>query len=234
MVTDCEAESITRLPRYERAGSSAPRSARPACAGLEASKPMGGVAPAVDFLRPAADERPRRALFVLPIQTGHPFSGEFSASRRNQNTASALVLPGSERAFDHGQAAVLPHRSGAGLDFLASTPILAGLAPEDLVLVADQILRSRIDASNDAFQQRTYGARVGFLGETRPGTSNGASKGRWPRRPTHQTARPGAARTEPRASQSPRPSLRSSGQAATTGSGPARYPRARSIPLVAV
>lgn len=94
MVTDCEAESITRLPRSERAGSSAPRSARPACAGLEARKPMGGVAPAVDFLRRAADERPRKALFVIPIQPGQQFSVEFSSSRRNQNTASALVLPG--------------------------------------------------------------------------------------------------------------------------------------------
>ena len=94
MVTDCEAESITRLPRSERAGSSAPRSARPALAGLEARKPMGGVAPAVDFLRRAADERPRKALFVIPIQKGHQFSVEFSSSLRNQNTASALVLPG--------------------------------------------------------------------------------------------------------------------------------------------
>ncbi len=89
---------------------------------------MGGVPPAVDFLRPAADERPRRALFVIPIQTGHPCSVEFSSSRRNQNTARALVLPGPERAFDHDHASVLPHSSGAGLDFLASTPILAGLA----------------------------------------------------------------------------------------------------------
>ncbi len=85
---------------------------------------------------------------------------EFSSSRRNQNTASALVLPGPERAFDHGHASLLPHSSGAGLDFLASTPILAGLAPEDLALVADQILRSRIDASKDAFQKRTYGVAV--------------------------------------------------------------------------
>lgn len=217
MVTDCEAKSIPRLPRYERAGSSAPRSARPACAGLEARKPMGGVPPAVDFLRRAADERPRKALFVIPIQKGHQFSVEFSSSLRNQNTASALVLPGPERAFDHGHASVLPHSSVAGLDFLGSTPILAGLAPEDFVLVADQILRSRIDASKDAFQKRTYGARVGFFWETRPGPSNGASTGRWPRPPTNQTARPVAARTEPRASQSPRPSLRSSGRGATNG-----------------
>ncbi len=130
---------------------------------------MGGVAPAVDFLRPAADERHRRALFVLPIQTGHPFSVEFSSSLRNQHTASALVLPGPERAFDHGHASVLPHSSGAGLAFGASTPILAGLAPEDFVLVADQILRSRIDASKDAFQKRTYASRVGFLGKPGPG-----------------------------------------------------------------
>ena len=104
-------------------------------------------------------------MFVIPIQQGHPFSVEFSSSLRNQNTASALVLPGPERAFDHGHASVLPHSSVAGLDFLASTPILAGLAPEDFVLVADQILRSRIDASKDAFQQRTYGSRVRFLGK---------------------------------------------------------------------
>ena len=126
---------------------------------------MGGVAPAVEFLRRAADERPMRAMLVIPIQTGHQFSVEFSSSRRNQNTASALVLPGPERAFDPGHASVLPHSSGAGLDFLASTLILAGLAPADFVLVADQILRSRIDASKDAFQKRTYGARVGVLGK---------------------------------------------------------------------
>ncbi len=126
---------------------------------------MGGVPPAVDFLRRAADERHRRAMFVIPIQKGHQFSVEFSSSLRNQNTASTLVLPGPERAFDHGNASVLPNRSGAGLDFLASPPILAGLAPADFVLVADQILRSRIDASKDAFQQRTYGSRVGFLGK---------------------------------------------------------------------
>ncbi len=104
-------------------------------------------------------------MFVIPIQKGHQFSVEFSSSLRNQNTASALVLQGPYRAFDHGNASVLPNSSVAGLDFVASTPILAGLAPADFVLVADQILRSRIDASNDAFQKRTYGSRVGFLGK---------------------------------------------------------------------
>ena len=103
VVTDFEAESITRLPRYERAGSSAPRSARPAFAWLEARKPIGGVPPEVDFIRRAADERHMRAMFVIPIQKGHQFSVEFSSSLRNQNTASALVLQGPYRAFDHGR-----------------------------------------------------------------------------------------------------------------------------------
>ena len=47
-------------------------------------------------------------MFVIAIQKGHQFSVEFSSSLRNQNTASALVLPSPERAFDHGHASLLP------------------------------------------------------------------------------------------------------------------------------
>ncbi len=141
MVTDFKAESITRLSGDQCAGLGAPRSPWPLFARFEARKPIGEAPPEVDFIRCAALERHMRAILVIPIQKGHQFSAEFSSSLRNQNPASASVLQGPNCAFNHGNAAVLPNSSVAWLDSLAPTPILEGLAPEDFVLVADQIPR---------------------------------------------------------------------------------------------
>ena len=61
----------------------------------------------------------------------------------------AFVLQGLDRTFDHGDAAVLPYSTIAGLNPCAPTEILEPLAPEDFILVADKIVRRRVDASQE-------------------------------------------------------------------------------------
>ena len=77
MVTDFQAESITRLSGDQCPGLGASRSPWPLFARFEARKPIGGAPPEVDFIRRAALERHMRAMFVVPIQEGHQFSVEF-------------------------------------------------------------------------------------------------------------------------------------------------------------
>ncbi len=68
MVVDFQAESITRLPGHQCAGSGAPRSPRPVLARFETRKPVGWAPPEVDFVRSAAVERHVRAILVVPAQ----------------------------------------------------------------------------------------------------------------------------------------------------------------------
>ena len=68
MVTDFEAESITRLSGDKRSRFGALRSAGPLFARLDARAPIGGVLPEVDFIRRAALKRHMRAILVVPTQ----------------------------------------------------------------------------------------------------------------------------------------------------------------------
>ena len=86
-------------------------------------------------------------------------------SLRNQDAAGAFVLQGPDGTFNHGNATVLANRTVAGPNSFTLTPRPERLAPEDFVLVADQMPRPRTGASNDTFQKRTYGSRVGLLGK---------------------------------------------------------------------
>ena len=71
MVTDIEAESITGLPRDERARLGTERSAGPVLAWFEARALVGGAMPKVNFVRRAAAERHVRVMLVIPIHKGH-------------------------------------------------------------------------------------------------------------------------------------------------------------------
>ncbi len=158
MVTDFEAESITRLSSDKRSRSGALRSARPLFARFDARAPIGGVLPEVNFVRRSAVECHVRAILVVPTQEALKCMVESSLTLRNQDASGAFVLQGPDGTFNHGNATVLANRTVAGPNSFTPTPRPERLAPEDFVLVADQMPRPRTGASNDTFQKRTYGS----------------------------------------------------------------------------
>ena len=68
MVTDFQAESITRLSGDQCAGLGALRSVGPLFARFDARAPIGGVLPEVNFVRRSAAECHVRAILVVPTQ----------------------------------------------------------------------------------------------------------------------------------------------------------------------
>ena len=78
--------------------------------------------------------------FVVPNKEGIDFLTEVRSPLRNQDLSSAFVFQGPNEALDHGDAAVLPSGTVSWMDAIYSTPALEFLAPEDAVLVTDQIL----------------------------------------------------------------------------------------------
>ncbi len=153
MVADFKGEAIARLSSDERVRLGAERSARPVFAWFNTRTPVGGAVSEVDFVRCAAAQRHVRAMLVIPIQKREKFTAEFFLSLRNQNSASAFILESPDDALHDGNAAVLAHGAKPGPDFLAPTPVFEPFTPEDLVLVADKIVRRRVGASNNASQK---------------------------------------------------------------------------------
>jgi hypothetical protein len=89
-------------------------------------------------------------MLVIPFQKGCEFTTESPLGLWNQNSASAFIVQSPDDALHDGNAAVLAHGTKPEPDFLAPTPVFEPLTPEDLVLVADKIVRRRVGASNNA------------------------------------------------------------------------------------
>lgn len=104
-----------------------------------------------------------RAMVVIPSEEGIEFPAKALSALRDQNPPNAFVLHAPDEAFDDGNATVLPSGVIPRTDSFAPAPALEISAPEDLVLVADQVLGRRVGASDRFSKKSTYGYRVGRL-----------------------------------------------------------------------
>ncbi len=153
MVADFKLEVIARLSGNERMRVGAEGCARPAFAWFDTRKPIGGALSEINLIRCPAIESHVRAILVIPFQKGCEFTTESPLGLWNQDPASAFILESPDDALHDGNAAVLAHGAKPEPDFLAPTPVFEPLTPEDLVLVADKIVRRRVGASNNASQK---------------------------------------------------------------------------------
>ena len=144
---DLKRESIARLPADERLWRGTRRSSWPAFAGFNAWTSIVRWQAEVDFIGRLAMERRVGTMLVIPIKVGCKFPAKRCSALRHENPARNFILHRSDKAFNHGDASMLPNRPVPRTNCLTLAPSLEVLAPEDAVLVADQILGRRINAS---------------------------------------------------------------------------------------
>ena len=138
---------------------------RPASARLDAWSFIGRPQVEVDFVGCFSVERSVRSMLVVPIEVGSELFSKVSLQLRDYNPARGFFLHGPDEAFDHGDAPMLPDGAEPWPNPLAFAPVLEGAAPEDSVLVADQILGIALGASDRPSKKSAYGKRVRPLGK---------------------------------------------------------------------
>ncbi len=92
-------------------------------------------------------ERRVGTMLVIPCKVGSKFLAKRCSPLRYENPTCNFILYRSDEAFDHGDASVFPNRTIPRADCFPLAPTLERRAPEDAVLVADQILGGRMIAS---------------------------------------------------------------------------------------
>jgi len=145
---DLECESIAGLAGDKRTWAGTGRVSWPAFAWLDAWSSVGRSQSEVDFVGGRARERRARAIRVVPGEVERECPTKVFSALRNQDVPRALVFHGLDEAFDHGDASVLPHSAISRADSFTATPALEVRAPEDAVLVADQVFGYRASPSD--------------------------------------------------------------------------------------
>ena len=158
---DLERESIAGLPSDERTRHCTWCTPRPALAWFDARASIGRSQSEVHFVGCLPFERHMGAMLVVPSDEGTNLAAKRVSSLRDQNPTSALILHGLDEAFNHGDAPMLSSRAVARADSLAAAPLLEARAPENRVLVTDQVLRCRAGAYNRPAKEGTHSNRLG-------------------------------------------------------------------------
>ena len=102
---------------------------------------------------------------VVPSEEQSEFPAKLSLAQRYHDPARGLVFQSPDEAFDHGDAPMLPHGAEPWANSLAIAPELEGVAPEDTVLIADQVLGTSIDPSNHGSKKLASRKRVRTPGQ---------------------------------------------------------------------
>ncbi len=95
-------------------------------------------------------------MLVVPCKVGRKFPAKRVSSLRYENPARNFILHRSDEAFNHGDASVFPNRTIPRADCFPLAPTLECRAPEDSVLVTDQILGGRMIASGRLTDEGAY------------------------------------------------------------------------------
>ena len=97
----------------------------------------------VDFIGRVAMERRVGTMLVIPSKVGCKLPAKRCSALWHQNPARNFILHRSDKAFDHGDASMFPNRPVPRTDRFRLAPSLERRAPEDAVIVADQIFGRR-------------------------------------------------------------------------------------------
>ena len=165
MEVDEEFKSVARLSSDNRDRFGARRRPRPAFPWLDPRSLVGRPLVEVDFVRCCSVECRMRPMLVVPGEVGSELFAKVRLQLRDYNPARRLVFQGPDEAFDNSDAPMLPDGAKPWANSLAFAPALEGAAPEDSVLVADQILGRNFDASYRSTKKPAYGKRVRPLGK---------------------------------------------------------------------
>ena len=106
-------------------------------------------------------------MLVVPSKIAAEFPAKRRSALRDESPASNFVLHGSDEAFHHRDAPVFSDRAKPRANCVALAPSLEGLAPEDTVFVADQILGRGLSSSDRPSEKRACRQRVRPLGKDR-------------------------------------------------------------------
>ena len=98
-----------------------------------------------------------RPMLVVPGEVGSELFAKVRLQLRDYHPARRLVFQDPDEAFDNSDASMLPDGAKPWSNSLAFAPALEGAAPEDSVLVADQILGRNFDASYRPTKEPAYG-----------------------------------------------------------------------------
>ncbi len=95
-------------------------------------------------------------MLVVPNEERSEFHAKGSSAQWDHDPARSFILHRSDEAFNHGNAPMLPNGAEPWANSLAFAPAPKGGAPEDGVLVADQILGGRMIASGRLTDEGAY------------------------------------------------------------------------------
>ncbi len=157
MDVDLECESIAWLSGDERSRCCARRASWPALAWFGAWSSIGWSQSEIDLVRRLAVECRVGTMLVVPSKVGRKFPAKRCSALWHKNPSRNFFLHRSDEAFNHGNAPMLPNGAEPWTNFLASAPAFEVVAPEDGVLVADQVLGRNFDESYGPTKEPAYG-----------------------------------------------------------------------------
>ena len=157
MKGDLQCEAITWLSGDECARPGAGCASRPAFAWLDPRSSIGGPQSEVDFVGRLAFERDVRSMFVVPGEEDPDLSDDARSAQRNQDSAKAFVLQCSDEPLNHGDTSMLPRGAVPRPDCRTPAPSLKRVAPEDRVLVGDEVFGRCVAAGDCPAEERANG-----------------------------------------------------------------------------
>jgi hypothetical protein len=101
-------------------------------------------------------ERRVGTMLVIPSEVECKFPAKRCFKLWHENPTRNFFLNCSDKAFNHGDASMLPDRAVPWADRFPLAPALEIRAPEDAVLVTDKILRRRMNASGCLTDEGAY------------------------------------------------------------------------------
>ena len=97
-----------------------------------------------------------RTMLIVPSEERSELSSEARLALWNHNPASRFVFHGPDEALDNSNTPMLPDGAEPWTNCLDSAPALEVAAPEDGVLVADQVFGRRVIPSDYSSKETTH------------------------------------------------------------------------------
>ena len=117
------------------------RPSRPTSSRLEPRRTTTGRLSEVDFIGSSAVQPRVWPIPVVPGDEERQLLAKRVSAARDEYPSRALVLHRENEPFDHGDTAVLPHRTESLTDAFATTPLSESNRDELLAVIGDQVLR---------------------------------------------------------------------------------------------
>ena len=109
-----------------------------------------------------------RPMGAVPAHEERKFTAHRPAPERNQYSSRALVLQGTKKTFDDGDASMLAHGSVARTDPPSPTPASVSSRHEHAFLIAQQVARRRPDVPDRTTEKSAQRSSIRLVAENHP------------------------------------------------------------------